>query len=424
MKHNFLRDKDIVLFSFQPWESEIGFNFKDMAYELARRNRVLFVNRVPDRNSLLKDYKSKSVTNPGRESQKQGSANTRRKDELLQIQDTLWVLNPQITLESINRVPVNGLYDILNKINNRRISREINKTLVQLGFKDIVLINDNDFFRGLYQKQLIPSCKTYIFYIRDFLTIQPFFRKHGVRLEKRMIQKADLVVANSAYLANYSRQWNPHSYDIGQGCELEIFMVPDLPIPSDIASIPRPIIGYCGTISAMRLDIEIIRHIAQSLPQCSVLLVGPADAAFEKSGLKELKNVHFTGGKDPERIPEYMQHFDICINPQLVNELTIGNYPRKIDEYLAMGKPVVATATDAMEMFREHVFLCRTKEDYTREIGLLLADSGKRYFSEAEKERRRNFALTHSWENSVGAIGDAYNEVEGKLLGVHANGVK
>ncbi len=408
MEHNFLRDKDIVLFSFQPWESEIGFNFKDMAYELARHNRVLFVNRVPDRNSLLQDYKSKSAAMPGRGARNPGSANIRRKDELMQIQDSLWVLNPQVTLESINRVPVNGLYDLLNKLNNRRIAREINKTLKRLGFGDAILINDNDFFRGLYQKELIPSCETYIFYIRDFLTIQPFFRKHGVRLEKRMIQRADLVVANSAYLANYSRQWNPHSYDIGQGCELEIFMATDLPVPADIASIPHPIIGYCGTISSMRLDIDMIQHIAHSLPCCSILLVGPTDAAFEKSGLKELKNVYFTGGKDPERIPEYMQQFDICMNPQLVNELTIGNYPRKIDEYLAMGKPVVATATDAMEMFREHVFLCRTKEDYTRAIGRILADANRRYFSEAEKERRRNFALTHSWENSVGAIGDAY----------------
>ncbi len=57
--------------------------------------------------------------------------------------------------------------------------------------------------------------------------------------------------------------------------------------------------------------------------------------------------------KKPEQTAAYIHHFTICINPQLVNPLTIGNYPRKIDEYLASGKPVVATATQAMEMFRE-----------------------------------------------------------------------
>ncbi len=409
MEHNFLRDKDIVLFSFQPWESEIGFNFKDMAFELAKRNRVLFVNRVPDRNSLLVAAKTAAakpssagktvLPNPG-------TANTRRKEELLTIEDNLWVLNPRVTLESINRIPMNGLYDLLNKINNKRIAREINKTLAKLEFGEVVMINDNDFFRGLYQKELIPSCKTYIFYIRDYLTIQPFFQRHGVRLEKKMMQKADMVVANSAYLANYARKWNPHSYDIGQGCELESFMAPPLPVPADIGPIPHPIICYCGNITASRLDIELIRHLAISLPKCSILLVGPTDALFDKSGLKDLPNVHFTGGKDPGRIPEYMQHFDICMNPQSVNELTIGNYPRKIDEYLALGKPIVATATEAMDMFREHCLLCRTKEDYVEGIRRILTDD--RFFSTEEKERRRKFALTHTWENSVGGIGDAY----------------
>ena len=80
-----------------------------MAYELARHNRVLFVNRVPDRNSLLKDYKSKSTVKSGQGARNPGGANLRRKDELIQIQDSLWVFNPPVTLESINRVPLNGL---------------------------------------------------------------------------------------------------------------------------------------------------------------------------------------------------------------------------------------------------------------------------------------------------------------------------
>ncbi len=44
-----------------------------------------------------------------------------------------------------------------------------------------------------------------------------------------------------------------------------------------------------------------------------------------------------------KELPGYIQHFDVCINPQKLNPITIGNYPLKVDEYLAMGKPVVAT---------------------------------------------------------------------------------
>ncbi len=41
------------MFSFQSWNTDIAFNFKDMAYELARYNRVLFIDRATDRNTTL-----------------------------------------------------------------------------------------------------------------------------------------------------------------------------------------------------------------------------------------------------------------------------------------------------------------------------------------------------------------------------------
>ncbi|HEX4852472.1 MAG TPA: hypothetical protein VFV08_16765, partial [Puia sp.] len=77
---------------------------------------------------------------------------------------------------------------------------------------------------------------------------------------------------------------------------------------------------------------------------------------------------------------------------------------------LAAGKPVVATATDAMEMFSDYTFLCRNKEDYVKQIGLIFSD--QKLFSEAEKLRRRNFALEHTWENCIGLLGDAYYQEE------------
>jgi glycosyltransferase involved in cell wall biosynthesis len=397
MQHNFIKNKDIVLFSFQPWESGIGFNFKEMAFELAKYNRVLFVNRAPDRNSLLR--------------KRNESNQLRKKTELTQIEKNLWLYNPDIVMESINWISINSVYDVLNKINNGRLAAAIKKVTKKLGFKDFIFINDNDFYRGLYQKEYL-ECSHYIFYIRDFLTIQPYFRKHGTRLEEKIIKKADLVVANSAYLANYASQWNEMTFDIEQGCDLKNYLSTNYPMPDDIANINRPIIGYCGAVTSMRLDISVIEHIALSFPEYSIVFVGPVDKTFEKSKLNNLKNIYFTGLKKLEEIPAYISHFNICMNPQMINPLTVGNYPRKIDEYLVMGKPVVATATMAMEMFRDYVFLCKTKEDYVTNINLIL--SNEQFLSEREKERRINFALTHSWENSIGMLGDAYHQVFGE----------
>ncbi len=394
MSHRYIKNRDIVLFSFQPWNCDIAFNFKDMAYELARHNRVLFIDRAIDRNTVLKS----KLFPKGVSSEKPAEAWEK-------IQENFWVFHPQSVLESGNWSPSFKLFDFFNRINNKRLATEIKAAIRKLNFKEVMLINDNDFFRGLYQKDLLP-CRDYIFYIRDFLTIQPFFKKFGPECEKRMIEKSDLIVANSAYLSDYASQWNPNSADIGQGCNLADFLVPEIPKPADLAAVPDKIIGYCGAVTSMRLSEEVLLHIARSFPQYSVVLVGPSDEFFDRSALRQQPNVFFLGAKKPEETPAYVQHFDICINPQTINPLTIGNYPRKIDEYLATGKPVVATATDAMEMFREHTYLCDTKEDYADRIHEIFSDA--QAFSAEKQEARRAFALEHTWENSIGALGDAY----------------
>jgi teichuronic acid biosynthesis glycosyltransferase TuaH len=399
MEHRFIKNRDIVLFSSQPWNSGIAFNFKDMAFELARYNRVLFIDRAADRHSMLiRIFSSKKLeteihTTPER------------------IQDNFWILHPKSTLESGNWSPTYKLFDFFNRTNNKRLAAEIKKAIRDLNFSDCLMINDNDFFRGLYQKSLLPV-RDYIFYIRDALTGQPYFKKYGPRCEMEMIRKADLVVANSSWLAEYAGQWNPNSVDIGQGCNPEAFIKNDWPEPPDMKSIPRPIAGYCGAISSRRLDESLLVHIARSMPDISLVLVGPADSQFAKSQLREQSNVYFLGLKPPDQVAAYVNQFTICINPQFINPLTIGNYPRKIDEYLASGKPVVATATAAMEMFREYAELCNSREEFVLAIRKLLNEpvlnSGK---SVAE---RRAFALTHSWENSIGALGDAFYFTEKK----------
>lgn len=390
-----------MLFSSQPWNADIAFNIKDMAYELARYNRVLFIGRASDRYTVLKTILSRKT-------------NIHPDAETLQaIQDNFWVLHPKSILESGNWAPIYKIFDFFNRINNRRLALEIKETMRALGFKNSLLINDNDFFRGLYLKSLLPV-RQYIFYLRDFLTSQRYFKKFGLRCETEMIRKADLVVANSEWLADYAGQWNPNSVDIGQGCNLNDFIKTEQPEPADLKLIPRPIIGYCGAVSSMRLDEDILLHIATSLPSMSLVMVGPVDARFKKGKLRKKANVYFLGGKTPDQTPAYIRHFKVCINPQLVNQLTIGNYPRKIDEYLAAGKPVVATGTPAMEKFRPYTFLCNSSEEYVNAVKKLVYDEVPDLAYKVRKGRE--FALTHNWNNSVGALGDAYFFMEEKRL--------
>ena len=393
------------MFSFQSWDTEIGSNFKDMAIELARHNRVLFVNRALDRSSLRKN-KNDAVTQTRLASIKNGT------NEITQVAHNLWVQNPRVIVESINGIPFAAIHDWLNKINGKRLAKEINKTIAQLGFTNAILINDNDFIRGFYLKEMI-ACSEYIFYIRDYMLGVAFFKRHGPRLEKGVMQKADMVVANSVYLADYARKNNPHSFYIGQGCDFTPFLASHTPVPDDMQNMAHPVIGYTGFVSAWRIDVDIIRHIAERFPSCNIVLVGPVDYLFKKEALSHLKNVHFLGGKPPAMLVNYIKQFDICINPQIVNDITRGNYPRKADEYLAMEKPLVATATDGMKMFEPYCFLCASKEEYAEKIEYII-NHPEIVNTDAIKQGRKQFALSHTWEESIGMLGDAYHNFTDK----------
>lgn len=238
-----------------------------------------------------------------------------------------------------------------------------------------------------------------VYYMRDNFTAVDYWRRHGSRLEPLLMKKADLVLTNSVYYQELALQHNRESYYIGQGCDAMFFDVQQAVKPRDLAAIRGPLIGYVGAVSALRLDIDLIAFMANARKDYSFVFVGPEDAAFERSGLHQLSNVYFLGKRNQEELPGYIRSFDVAINPQKVNPITIGNYPRKVDEYLAYGKPVVATRTKAMSVFSEYVYLADAHEDYLQLIDLALKED-----TPAMQEARKTFAKGHSWENSVGVL--------------------
>lgn len=386
-----LQNRDIVIVGQQPWDVEIGSNCKNIAKEFSKHNRVLYVNSPLDRITMLRHRNDAKI-------KKRIDVINHKADSIVTINDNLWNYFPDRILESINWIKNEKIFETFNKLNNKRFASCIKKAIDTLGFKDILLFNDNDIFRCFYLKDFLKPSKS-IYYSRDYLLSVDYWKYHGKKLEPLLIAKSDVCVANSTYLAEYCRKYNANSFYVGQGCELEIFTGFKGNEPKDISNISKPLLGYVGALQSIRLDINLLIDVAKKNPKWNIVLVGPEDEEFKTSKLHDFSNVHFTGSKQPEQLPAYINAFDVCLNPQLVNEVTIGNYPRKIDEYLAMGKPVVATETDAMSIFENYVYLGKSSEDYVYLIEKALEEN-----SEHLQEQRKLFASTHSWENSMKEI--------------------
>ncbi len=397
-----IHNRDIVVVGLQPWDTTIGSNCKDLSLEFSRNNRVLYVNYPLDRITVFRNRHSPGV-------KKRMNVIRGKEKGLVKIKDNLWNLYPDEMVESINWIPVAEVFDWFNKINNERFASSINKAIAELGFTDIILFDDNDIMRTFYLKELLKP-KTSIYYYRDFILGVNYWKRHGARLEPLLIAKSDLCLTNSFHFEKECKKYNPNSYYVGQGCNLAMFTNrTDLFIPDEMAIIPKPVIGYVGALQSLRLSIPVLAYLAEKKPHWSIVLVGPEDEEFSVSKLHDIPNVFFIGSRPPESLPAYIQSFDVCINPQLINEITIGNYPRKIDEYLAMGKPVVATKTELMEqVFSSCTYLGTTPEEY-----LALTEQALAEDSPGKQEERKQCSSGHSWENNVEEIYKAIVRVEG-----------
>ena len=398
MKPALITNQDFIIVGQQAWDTEIGSNCKNIALELSKHNRVLYVNPPLDRITLFRKKNDEKVIK--RKRMLKG-----KEKNLVMIEHNLWNFYPACVLESINWIKSHFIFDIFNKWNNKRYAKAIARATQLLGFKDYVLFNDNDIFKSFYLKDfLVP--KISIYYSRDYMLGTDYWKYHGKKLEPKLIAKSDICLANSHYLTNYCKRHNPKSFFVGQGCDLSIFTSLNYQDLDDLEHINKPLIGYVGVLSSPRLDIQLLEFIATSKPEWNIVLIGPEDTGFEESVLHQIKNIFFLGLKEAVVLPNYINALDVCINPQLVNEITIGNYPRKIDEYLALGKPVVAIETDGMLMFKEFTYLANNKEQFVQLIQLALDENTLQ-----KQQERIKFAYSHSWENSVREIYNAISSV-------------
>lgn len=392
-----IKNRDIVMVGLASLDSRIGSNVINLAEVFSKHNRVLYVNYPMDRLTLWRGRHDPII-------QKRKKVLRNQLPDMEQINDNMWSFFPKTVLESINQLPINWLFDILNRVNNKRFAKEINRAIKKLNFKDIIIFNDTDMFRSFYLKELIHA-KTYVYYTRDNMLAVDYWKRQGTRIEPALMKKVDLIVANSTYLADIGKRYNPHSYYVGQGCDVSLFdkkLIKE--VPSDLKLIKKPVIGYIGVLYTLRLDIDVLVHIAKSRPDWSLVLVGPEDDAFKESELHQIDNVYFLGRKKMEELPAYLFGFDVALNPQKLNEVTIGNYPRKIDEYLAMGKPVVATKTKAMKVFEKWVYLAKDKEEYVQLIEKALKED-----SPEKETEREEIARSHTWIANAEAI---YEKIE------------
>ena len=192
----------------------------------------------------------------------------------------------------LGQLPTCTAFQYRQQKNNARIARWIVEQAAALDFKNYIHLIDTDIYRSRYLKEYIhPSVS--IYYRRDYVIGEAYWRRHGTRLEPELAASADLVLANSTRFAAELQAYNPHTYPIETGVNLKLYNpAKKYETPGDMQDIPRPIIGYMGTINSTRLDGDLLYQIISQRPDYSFVFTGPEDDIFRRNRIHSLENAY------------------------------------------------------------------------------------------------------------------------------------
>jgi glycosyltransferase involved in cell wall biosynthesis len=209
--------------------------------------------------------------------------------------------------------------------------------------------------------------------------------------------RSRLVFTTSTEMYDRHRRLNPGTHLVPNAGDYEHFSaaVDRAFAAPEVSDLPRPVIGFAGNFLVSKVDFGLLDHAARALPEATLLLIGPATAESRPllERLDDLPNVRWLGPKPYTELPRYVAAFDVGLIPYVSNAYTRSCFPLKLYEYLAAGKPVLATGLPELAGMEPDVVLVHGAEGFVDEVARLAARNG-----EADKMRRMELASRNSWE--------------------------
>jgi glycosyltransferase involved in cell wall biosynthesis len=280
-------------------------------------------------------------------------------------------------------------------IPNKKFWRYLNKLI-----KDY--FNDN-----YYMWSYLPTCLDYFNELTKakaniFDAVDDWSKHYSYKkIENRLIENyqkinnlADFIFTVSPALEKKFNR-SEKVYFIPNGVDFNHFQRREKIINRDIVNLPKPIIGYIGTIQT-RFNWDIIEAVSKKLPKASIVLIGPIWHRNLKNKLKTLTNVYCLGPKPYQQAPTYIQQFSVGIIPNVYNDFEKSTDPMKIYSYLACGKPVVISYLPANEKLRPYIHVATVPEEFAEAVASVYADDNKEQY-----KKRLEFAKNQNWSNRL-----------------------
>jgi glycosyltransferase involved in cell wall biosynthesis len=182
----------------------------------------------------------------------------------------------------------------------------------------------------------------------DFFT-DPKLRQRLEAAERQLSEKVAVVLTTAQVLYDKFMTYNPRTFLIRNAVDLtryrDVVRPEDPAVFSRVEALGRPgIVCYQGSIASW-VDFDLLDSVMAKTPEMSFLFVGMVDVRVRRDfrRLGRHRNFHYLGVVNPDVLPWVLSKIDVGIIPFKINDLIRATNPIKLYEFLAAGKPVVAT---------------------------------------------------------------------------------
>lgn len=223
--------------------------------------------------------------------------------------------------------------------------------------------------------------------------------------EAELLRTADLVFVTAERLRAHALEFREEAHVLPSGVafgEFERARTGTVSTLLELDGIRGPIVGYISGLN-QKTDERLLVEVARKLPDLQFVIVGPVlDPA---PSVRACPNVHLLGLRPHAAIPRFLRSVAVGIIPYRVTEYTSHIYPAKLNEYLAMGLPVVSTPLAEVLRFNEThgavVAVADRADAFAAAIRRAIEDA-----SPVEVRRRIAVAHANRWELKIATMTD------------------
>ncbi len=218
--------------------------------------------------------------------------------------------------------------------------------------------------------------------------------------EKKLFGFADIVFTGGKSLYESKRKHHNNVFCFPSSVEREHFetALSDLPAPTDLVDVKKPIVGYYGVIDE-RIDLDLLGKAADMLPDVSLVMIGPV-VKIHQEALPKNPNIFYPGGKQYKELPAYLKQFDIAMMPFALNESTKFISPTKTLEYMAAKKPIISSPiNDVVSTFDKEVKIFKTPEQFVQLVNYFLNEPA--FDKQTREKAQSEFIEATSWDKTV-----------------------